>query len=63
MGTFKVRQGSSWTTISNGTAFKVRSGGSWVNPSKVKIRKAGAWVDVWAKSNSVQLVFQAVDSN
>ena len=63
MGTFKVRQGSSWTTISNGTAFKVRSGGSWVNPSKVKIRKAGAWVDVWAKSNSVQLVFQAVDSD
>jgi len=57
MGTFKVRQGSSWTTISNGTAFKVRSGGSWVNPSKVKVRHDSAWVDVWAKSDPVTLAF------
>jgi|8_EtaG_2_1085327.scaffolds.fasta_scaffold12220_5 hypothetical protein len=57
MGTLKVRNGGSWVTISNGTAFKVRNGGSWVNPSKVKIRNGGAWVDVWAKSDPLTLAF------
>ena len=63
MPSLKVRHDGSWASIDNGTAFKVYHGGQWVNPSKVKVRHDGAWVDVWSKSNSVQLVFQAVDSN
>ncbi len=63
MVAFKVRHGGSWTTIANGTAINVRHGGAWVNPTKVKVRHGGSWVDVWSKSNSVELVFQAVDSN
>ena len=57
MAALKVRQGSSWTTISNGTDIKVRNGGSWVNPSEIGVRKDGAWVGVWYKSDPVTLAF------
>lgn len=58
-----------WVTISNGTAVKVATGtgtGSWVNPTKIYVATGTGtdnWSQVWAKSNSVELVFAAVDSN
>ena len=57
MVAFKVRHGSDWTTIANGTAISVRHGGAWVNPTKVKVRHGGAWVDVWSKSDPLTLAF------
>ena len=57
MVAFKVRHGSAWTTIANGTAISVRHGSAWVNPTKVKVRHGGAWVDVWSKSDPLTLTF------
>ena len=63
MAALKVRQGSSWTTISNGTDIKVRNGGSWVNPSEIGVRKDGAWVGVWYKSDPKTVSFRATATN
>ena len=58
-----------WVTISNGTSIKVATGtgtSSWVNPTKIYVATGTGtdnWSQVWAKSNSVELVFAAVDSN
>ena len=63
MVAFKVRHGSDWTTIANGTAINVRHGGAWVNPTKVKVRHGGAWVDVWSKSDPKTVSFKATATN
>lgn len=63
MVAFKVRHGSDWTTIANGTAISVRHGGAWVNPTKVKVRHGGAWVDVWSKSDPKDVTFKATATN
>ena len=55
--------GSGWVQVPNGTAFKHYNGSNWVNPTKVTYWDGDSWETVWNKSNSVQLVFQAVDSN
>ena len=55
--------GSGWVQVPNGTAFKYYNGSNWVNPTKVTYWDGDSWETVWNKSNSVQLVFQAVDSN
>jgi len=63
MPKIQVRKDGDWHTVADGTKVQVRKDGSWVTPTKIQVRKDGGWYTVWNKSNSVQLVFQAVDSN
>lgn len=63
MATLKYYNGSAWTTVADGTAFKYYNGSAWTNPTKVQYYDGSNWQTAWQKSNSVQLVFEAVDSN
>lgn len=63
MPKIQVRKDGDWHTVADGTKVQVRKNGSWVTPTKIQVRKNGGWYTVWNKSNSVQLVFQAVDSD
>lgn len=63
MPKIQVRKDGDWHTVADGTKVQVRKDGSWVIPNKIQVRKDGGWYTVWNKSNSVQLVFQAVDSD
>lgn len=72
MATLKRSTGSgttNWVEVPNGTKVS-RSTGSgtdnWSNPKHVWYSTGsgtGSWVKTWSKSNSVELVFAAVDSN
>tara|TARA_R100001163_G_scaffold46265_1_gene34773 strand:+ start:92 stop:850 length:759 start_codon:yes stop_codon:yes gene_type:complete len=63
MPKIQVRKDGDWHTVADGTKVQVRKDGNWVTPTKIQVRKDGDWYTVWNKSNSVQLVFQAVDSD
>ena len=62
MATLKYYNGSAWTTVADGTAFKYYNGSAWTNTTKVQYYDGSNWQTAWQKSNSVQLVFEAVDS-
>tara|TARA_R100000005_G_scaffold96731_1_gene86945 strand:+ start:7176 stop:7940 length:765 start_codon:yes stop_codon:yes gene_type:complete len=63
MATLHRYNGSAWVEVPSGTAFKYYNGSAWVNPNTVKYWDGDSWETAWNKSNSVELVFEAVDSN
>ncbi len=63
MATLHRHNGTTWVPIPDGTAFNYHNGSTFVNPDAVHYHDGSGWVKVWSKSNSVELVFQAVDSN
>lgn len=55
MGKIYQHNGTAFVEVPSGTKFSVRDGGVWKNPTKVYVRDADAWKEVWAKSDPVTI--------